>query len=277
MPDVVDPGNLITGSGSQYQYLNMLFGTGSNAVVKQVEGLDAMPDIRTDDTERSDDHGSHSGVDQLQARVIDMDVTFTLASHALALTTVRAAAKVMRPARTAELAKFVFQRPGEPKRFCWAKPRRRAFPSNYDLAHGRPDGKMQWYCPDPRIYRLSESTHTISIDSGENTAVDEVVTLGDFDTKPVLIITGQGDNPRISNDDDGGRTVRFDLSMDGDDVLVLDFARRTATLNGAEAYQFKRGDNEWWTLLDGANEITVSRTGVTGLQTYEFRWRDAWV
>jgi phage-related protein len=277
MPDVASPGDLITGVGVQYQFGSMLFGTGSDCVVTSVEGLDSMPDLRTDDVERNDDHGSHSGIDQMQSRVIDMEATFSVDSHATAMASIRSAARVMRPQRSAELWKFVFQRPGEPRKFCWAKPRRRQFPSNYDLAHGRAEGKLQWYCPDPRIYRLAQSSYTITLNSGQNIATDEVITLGDFDTKPVLTITGQGTNPRIANADDGGRTVRFDLVMGGADVLVLDFARRTARLNGNEAYQYRRGDNEWWTLLDGANTVTVSRADVTGLQTYEFRWNDAWV
>lgn len=275
--EVPAPGGLIDGSGSQYEFGGILMGTGSSIVMDSVEGLDSMPDITSDDDDRNDTHGSYSGVDLMQARVIEMDIDLLGSTHALTLTSIRQLSKATRPRDDALLRKLVFQRPGEPKRYCAVKPRRRAFPSNYELAHGLAKGKLQFYAPDPRIYRLAESTKTITILDGTSQRTSELTTLGDFDTLPVLTVTGAGSNLRITNEDNGNRTVKWDVVMDADDVLVIDFENRTATLNGADAYSFKRGDNQWWKLLDGGNTIQVNRTGVVGPQTYEFRWHDAWI
>lgn len=272
-------GDLVTGVGAQYEFANILFGTNSSPiiVVDKVDGLDSMPDIRKEDIERNDTHGDVTGVDLLASRVIDMDVDISSPSHAAALSALRSLGLAMRPLRTTALQQFVFQRPGEPKRFVWAKPRRKDFPSNYELSQGLGKGKLQWYAPDPRIYSMVENVTDIVIAASTSSASGTVTNGGDFEMFPVLEIIGEGTNPRVTNNT-LGRAVRFDLTMAAGDTLRLDFARKTATLNGAEAYQFKRGDNQWWDLLAGGNSVTVSRGNApVGTQTFRFRHRDAWV
>jgi phage-related protein len=272
-------GDLVVGEGSQYEFNGVLFGTLSDPqiVVDKCEGLDSMPDLRTDDIERNDTHGDYSGVDLLASRVIDMDVNIATSTHVASLNALRLLGAAMRPRRDTVLQQLVFQRPGEPKRFVYAKPRRKEFPSNYDLAQGLGKGALQWYAPDPRIYRFTETVTDITIPAGATSATGTVTNGGDFETWPVVEILGQGTNPRVTHNGQA-RANRFDLTMaNANDLLTLDSARRTAVFNGGDGYQYRRGDNQWFDLLPGANSITVTRTGTTGTLRFRFRHRDAWI
>lgn len=275
------PGYYVNGAGSQYEFGGVAMGTESSPqiVVEQVEGLDSMPDIRSEDQDRSDTHGDFSGVDLLAARIVEMDIDLVTSTHSDAMEALRRLGLAMRPSRDTLLRKLVFQRPGEVERFVLAKPRRKEFPSNAELARGLGKGKLQWYCPDPRIYSLAEIATDITIADGQSTATGTVTNSGDFEMWPVLEILHTGTavtNPRITHDG-LTRAVRFDLTLNNNDVLRLDFQHKTATLNGVEAYQYKRGDNQWWDLLAGSNSITVSRTGTTGSTRFRFLHRDAWI
>lgn len=275
-------GDLVTGVGAQYEFNNVLLGTNSSPqiIVEKCDGLDSMPDLRTDDIERNDTHGDFAGMDFLASRVIEFDINLLhtgTTAHADALTSLRTLGKAMRPKRDTSLQQLVFQRPGEPKRFVWAKPRRKEFPSNYELARGLGKGTLQFYAPDPRIYRFTETVVDITIPAGQTTASGTVTNGGDFETWPVVEILGQGTNPRVTHNAQA-RALRFDLSMpNADDLLVLDTEKKTAVFNGSDGYGYKRGDNQWFDLLDGGNSITVTRTGTTGTLRFRFRFRDAWV
>lgn len=274
-------GDLINGAGSQYEFAGVLMGTLSmpKVLVEEVTGLDSMPDIRSEDIERSDTHGDFSGIDLLASRIIEMDIDILSTSHMMSLDALRMLGRAMRPLRTNALQQFVFQRPGEVKKFVWAKPRRKQFPSNYELAHGLGKGKLQFYAPDPRIYAFAQTTTDITIPAGQTTANGTVTNTGDFEMWPVLEITATGSgssNPKVTHNG-LGRALRFDLVLADGDVLLLDSHNKTAKLNGLEAYQYKRGDNQWWDLLAGSNSITVSRTGSTGSLRFRFLHRAAWI
>lgn len=259
-------------------------GTGTLYVVESMQGLDDMPELRTDDTDRNDDHGTIPGLDLLPARTVVGEVSLTDTSHANIMARYRLLAKAMAPSRI-ELP-FVFQRPGEVKKQIFARPRRRSFPSNYEAAHGLAKGTMQWYAPDPRIYAWAESSQVITIAAGQTTASAVINNLGDFRTAPRFTIAGAGTNPRIAvsaqtPDRDGthynGRTTSVDHPMGAGDTFAISSRLKTITLNGAQGYSKKRTDSQWFELMPGNSTITVTRTTNVGIQTYTVYWYNAWI
>lgn len=276
-------GDLITGA-TQYEYGGVLMGTGTLYVVESMEGLDDMPELRTDDTDRQDDHGAVPGLDLLPARTILGSIAIDEASHANIMAKYRTLAVAMAPSKI--LTPFVYQRPGEVKKQCFVRPRRRSLPSTYDVAHGLSRGALQWLAPDPRIYALVEKSQVITIGAGATSASASITNAGGFRTAPRFTVAGTGTNPRIAvslqtADPDGtnfnGKTTAVDFAMGAGDTFAISARLKTITLNGAQGYQYKRTDSAWFELMPGSQTITVSRTGTTGTQTYTVFWYDAWI
>jgi phage-related protein len=262
----------------QYEYNGLLMGSLTSYVVEGIEGLWDLPDIRTADQERLDWHGDNPGEDLIAPRRKVITIKAYADTQTQMETNLALLAKTFRQ-RNNQLP-FVWQRPGQAKKFVNARPRRRQFPTSYEMAHGLAAGSVELYCPDPTIYALANSTATVVLASGAAGASTTTATNGgDFEVWPTLTITGAGTNPRISNQQDSNRQVRIDVSMGAGDTLVINTHpnARTATLNGVDRYDLVRNDNQWWMLQSGANTIGFSRTGTAGSQTLTVVWNDGWM
>lgn len=287
-------GDLIT-RATQYEFGGLLLGSGTPYIVESMEGLDSMPELRSDDEDRQDDHGAIPGIDLLPGRTIEATLNVNDVSHAAIMARYRDMARVMSPSRV-EIP-LVFRRPGEDRKQVFARPRRRNFPSNYDVAHGLAIGSLQWFAPDPRIYSLIERSAQVVL-AGDVANADGTVTpgarsgsvvvnnAGDFRTFPRFRIEGDGTNPRIAVSNqtpapDGtsynGRTFAIDYDMAAADRFDIDSKRKTIALNGANSYRFRRTDSRWWELMPGTQTVTFSRSDTTGTQTYTVYWYDAWI
>lgn len=268
----------------QYEYMSVLMGTGSGIVVQECNGLDSLPDLRTNDQDRTDDHGSVPGLDLMGARHIDMSVAVDDDSHIDVTASMRTLARAMLP-RNSNVP-FIFMRPGEVKKQCFVRPRRRSFSSNSDMAAGLAKGDMAWVAHDPRIYSVAVTQAVIPLAAGEAAASVEVDYAGDFRTAPLFVIDGQGSDPRIAvsgqdEDVDGfsynGRTTAFDLILAAGQQMVIDSKVKTATVDGVDAFGTRRNDNQWWQLMPGPNVINFSRSNPVGAQTLTVSWLTAWL
>lgn len=269
-------GDLIT-RNYQYEFNGILMGSNTAYTVEGLEGLWAMPELRTADIERNDAHGDIPGEDLMGPRTLEADIKVTADTQIAMETAMMAVAKAMRP-RTDE-AEFVWQRPGQVKKFVKCRPRKRSFPSNFEMARGLATGSVVLYAPDPVIYSLAERTSNINLAAGVASGSTTWTSQGDFETWPRFTLTGAGSNPRFSNNQESGRQVRIDVVMAAGDTLVVDTHpdRRTVTLNGVDRYDLVRTDNQWWRLFAATNTITFSRTDTTGSQSLAIAGRDGWV
>lgn len=271
--------------GVQYEYASILFGTTTHLVVQTMDGLDSSPELASDDTDRNDDHGSIPGRDLLKSREVTMALEVDGLGHADVMATFRNLARVMRPLKVE--VPFVFKRPGEVKKQVFVRPRKRAFPSNAEVAMGLGKGSLNWLAPDPRIYSLTEHHLQIVLAAGANSGQVVVNNAGDFHAYARFVLSGAGTNPRIAvsgqtpdpldGSNDNGRTTALDLNMAAGDVLQVFPKTKHILLNNANAYQVRRNDNQWWELMPGNNTVTFDRTGTAGIQTLDIFWFDAWL
>lgn len=262
----------------QYEYNGLLMGANTPYLIEGLEGLWDMPDIRTSDMERIDSHGDVGGEDFMASRKLIATIKAYADTQTVMETNLATMAKAFQP-RSGEL-QLVWQRPGQVKKYINARPRRRSFPTSYEMAHGLSAGTVELYAPDPTIYALAGKTASVVLAAGDPGASTVVATnAGDWEVWPVLTVTGAGTNPRIANNTDSGKTVRIDVSMGAGDTLVINThpSSRTVTLNGTDRYDLVRSDNQWWRLLAGANTISFSRTGTAGAQTLTVAWNDGWI
>lgn len=273
-------GDLLTGVGVQYEYMGILFGSGTNNIVAEITGLDSMPELVTEDVQRTDTHGASEGTDLMASREIVMtlnavrDNVFGNDRHAQILSFYRDLARVMTPRD--DRVQFCFQNPGEDAKQLWVRPRRRDLPNTGDVATGLSVGSLAWVAPDPRIYSLEQHSASITLPIGVASNSFIVDNLGDFYSDPIVTITGAGANPRITNGA-VSRTVAFDLAQGSGQTLAFDFGLRTAKLDGTSVYSARRTDNQWWSLEPGENTIAFNRSVTTAAQTFTIFWYDAWI
>lgn len=88
---------------------------------------------------------------------------------------------------------------------------------------------------------------------------------GNFESWPVLTVTGAGSNAKVTNTTQGAGAI-LDF---GTNVLpvgtVIDLKKRTVLSGEVDNYSFVQPGSVWWSLLSGANVITVSGTAVFSL------------
>lgn len=260
----------------QYEFNGLLMGSGTPYTVTGLEGLWALPEIRTADIERNDGHGDVPGEDLMGPRIMEAEITVTADTQTLMETHMLNIARAMR-VRQDDIP-LVWLRPGQAKKQVNCRPRRRSFPSKYEMARGIAEGMVQLYCPDPLIYANLEKTLQITLPAATASGSAVWANNGDFETWPKFTLQGAGSNPRFANQQAANRQVRIDLVMASGDTLVVDThpLRRTVALNGVDRYDLVRIDNQWWELLEGNNTITFSRTATTGSQTLTVAARDTW-
>jgi hypothetical protein len=137
------------------QWGDLTFGPGTPYAVSVLEGLDDLPDIRTDDLERPGQHGDYTSPDYTAARTITLGLTMVAddpdAYRQLCLD-LRAATQ---PQRTPAALQFTDQ-----DTLVWAKVRRRAIPYDAENLWRTGTAALELYCADPYLYGLDERTQS---------------------------------------------------------------------------------------------------------------------
>lgn len=268
-------GELITKPG-QYEFRDLLLGSETPYVVEEVTGLFDLPAMDAEDEDRQDQHGFFPGVLLSAGRTIDIsframgnnpDETFEMLE--LLMSTFK---------QTRDEEPLVYERPGWGKRRVYGRVYRRAFPSNYELAHGLLDGAVQLKCADPRHYSNDEEEHVWTIADGSSSAQRTMYNDGHEETVPYIALGGPFTDPIIQNQTNGNLQVKLDIQTSTNDVLIVDFKRRTVIRNNTDVTgSVIRPDSRWWELLPGGNTIQISRSNTVGTGEVNFRYRHAWM
>jgi hypothetical protein len=260
------------GAGS---WNGLAFGPGSRFHVTAIDGLDDLPGLRTQDTDRPADHGAWGGTDLAQPRTIllefglrgdDPDHLEALAAQAR---TAFAVASTDAPLVLRDGADTV-----------WARVRRRALP--YDAAMLPRIGKcvVEFVALDPRVYG-PQTGGTVGLPGaspgmGFNAAFNlgfggaaplssiTVGNAGNVDGRLVLTIAaGSAALPTPAVEQVGRGTIALTGTLNAGDVAVLNPRDRTVLVNGAPRYDLLRVDSVWPTLPPGGAVYRFS-AGTTG-------------
>ncbi|MFF7879109.1 phage tail domain-containing protein [Streptomyces californicus] len=156
------------------QWGPLTFGPGGRYHVTAIEGLDDLPDIRSDDMERPGQHGTYTGPDYTGPRVIQVglglrgDTPDELRDLTLALRAATQPQETPAPMRLLDQDTLVY-----------GKIRRRSIP--YDAEHLWRTGTaaLELYCADPYLYGLEErSASTTAYSPAAGRTYPLVYTLG---------------------------------------------------------------------------------------------------
>ncbi|MEV6313358.1 hypothetical protein AB0M10_32815 [Streptomyces sp. NPDC051840] len=275
------------------QWGDLQIGPGSRYHVTAVEGLDDMPDIRSDDMERPGQHGDYTGPDYVGARVIQLglglrgDSPDELRALTLAL---RAATQ---PQRQPEPLLLLDQ-----DTLVYGKIRRRSIP--YDAEHLWSTGTaaLEVYCADPYLYGLEErSASTVAYSpaagrtyplvysgggrtfgsagqSGRITATND----GDSPAYPVLRLDGPIANPSIEQINTGGG-LTIDATLGDGEFLLIDTRTRAVLYMGTSPRRsWVRAGATWPLFMPGRNDLAYRGTALPGSPGQQslltVTWRD---
>lgn len=90
---------------------------------------------------------------------------------------------------------------------------------------------------------------------------------------PQIIITGQYTNPQINNNSTG-QFIKVNVTTAPGDVIIIDMANRTITLNGTSILATRTGN--WWGLLPGETLVSLETDDPTDEQEGVIRYRPAY-
>jgi|SRR5688572_23237553 len=273
------------------EYGGVLLGANTSYDIVGITGLDDLPDVRTSDIPRPSDHGLYPGPDFAAGRIIEVEVEVTGATEAAFRANVEAlaAATILRSDETA----LVFRLPAfTGDRQIFARPRRRAIPTDmgYVLQVGR--AVLQFAAADPRVYaatlatlsvtaatsgggRTYNRTYNLTYAAGGTGGTLMATNAGNFPTRPILTVTGPSDTPRIENVT-AGKALEVGLSLAAGEFLVIDTDERTVMLGGTSSrYSSLTAASRWWELAPGDNSLKF--TSASNVGTLQVSYRSAWL
>ena len=137
-------------------------GPGAGVQVLEVDGLEGIPNLRTQDTNRGYMDGSFSGRDFIDARVI----TFTLQIMSDDLNSMQTylaeLQQYLMPQRSGINVLQVYLPGGRGVRRLYGRVRKRQITIDPSYSYGRAIATLEFFCPDPRIYADLVTSYTIN-------------------------------------------------------------------------------------------------------------------
>lgn len=262
----------------QFELRGLLLGDGTDYEVTKVQGLD-MPDVRA----RTLDPYRHGlvgvGDHWFGARevIIDLDVLGTPGADLA--NKLRDLATATQPSSSDLVMSYRLE--GESTRRINVRPIGRTYPVDVAATRGFVPVALRFVAYDPRLYADAETSTPITIASGAVNGSATITNAGTFETLPVMTMTGGVPTTSLSmtNLADSSRVVKvLTTGLATADILVVNFAKRTVTVNGVNRYDLVDATTRWWRLLPAGNIVSVSRpTGDAYGSTFTFTHRDAWV
>lgn len=267
-------------------------GPGQGVQVLQVDGLEDVPTLRTQDESRGYTDGMFSGRDFLGGRVVTVNLQI-MSDSLNPMQTYLTQLKQYLISQQTGLGTLQLYLPNRGVQRLYARVRRRSISIDPDYVYGRAEAKVEFFCPDPRIYNDLQSSASVTANAGSlraynrtynmtysiasgGTGFATVTQVGNYETWPVFTITGACSSPIITNVTTGQTLTFPTLTMTAADTLTVNSDLRTVLLNGGAARNLLGNTSSWWSLLPNvASTFTLSAAAGTPSATITFR--DAYI
>lgn len=252
-------------------------------LLRGVDGWDGVPTVGQV-LQRAGDHGAYVAPQYFGPRPITLRVRAAAQTQALRDT---ARALMQQAVAVSDLLTFTYNEP-VPKTALVRRSGRllESYPTLNDV-----DFTIGLIAPDPRKYG-TQTYSAVASANGQLLGLAPPITPpvllpaqplpgslvvtnhGNFETRPVITITGPITAPAVYNQTTG-QTISFStLALGASDRLKVDLLNRTAFLNNA----FRAADpwSSWWVLAPGSSQIILQGSAATGSQM-TVTYQDAWM
>lgn len=253
---------------------------------EKLDGWDGL-DVSGQVVQRSSDHGGWASEQFLAPRVMTWTVLAQAPDQA---TRDLARAKMQAAMPISTLGTFTYNEP-IPKQ---AMVRRSGRLAETYMTLTEVEFSVLMIAPDPRKYSTTLKNQTTTFTSNivpvgitvpftvpwssppiPPTGSMTVHNAGNFETRPVITITGPVTGPALINSTQGRQVTWRSLVMGPTDVLVIDTDLKQAILNGSAVYPADY-TSAWWVLNPGDTQIQLGGSTAGGA-TISVSWRDAWL
>lgn len=274
-------------------------GPGQGVQVLQVEGLEGLPNLRTQDTGRGYADGAFSGRDFLDSRSIIFtlqimnDATNTMQNYLQQLQ------YYLMPQRSGLNVLQVYLPGGRGVRRIYGRVRRRQITVDPQYVYGRAVAQLEFFCPDPRFYNDTASQYFVNsiasqfrsynrtynlsyvaTPSAGGTGVVDVTNLGTYETWPSFSVTSYtatpASNVKIINYTTGEYLLFSSVTIGGNDTITVDSDLRTVLFNSVPARNILSVDSRWFSLAPQATTQIGVESGA-GVADCVITYRDAYI
>lgn len=278
----------------QFQFGSYVFG-GSNSVtqIDEVDGLESLPEVRTQDDNRGYNDGMFSGRDFYSGRTITLTMKTFAGNGNNAQQNFRLLQAAMLP-QTSGTTTLTFQlSTTDSEKIIQARVRTRQTLIDPNYTYGYIRSQYTLFCPDPAYYSSTLKTGTMAPQTPLGRTYDRiynliygggslinslaVVNAGWATTYPTITINGPIKNPTLGNVTTG-QYMTINYSLTNTDSLVIDLYQKLITLNGVSARNLLAGNSTWFGAPPGTSNFYFTGTQtLIGTTQATVTYRDAYV
>jgi phage-related protein len=268
-------------------------GAGSPYQITSVDGLEALPDIRTQDDNRGYFDGMFSGRDFLGGRHITINLLILAGNGNTAQKNYNLFQAAVQPQTTGTTPLQYQLSPTDGLQRVYARTRTSRASIDPEYSYGYIKAQYSFFCPDPRYYddslntatmtvtnplgRNYNKTYNITYGGGSNATSTTVTNAGWATTYPVITLVGPVTNPTIGSSTQG-TSITLSGTYASTDTIVIDLDSKLVTLNGASARNLLSGTSNWFSAAPGSNQFYMTGTGtLAGTTSATITWRNAYI
>jgi hypothetical protein len=280
-------------SNYQFQFGSFAFGAGSDFQILSVDGLEGLPELSTQDSDRGYNDGMFSGRDFLRGRQLIFQMLVLAGSGNSAQQNFNLLQTNLLYQQQGTTAMNFKLSPTDSEYLINARVRSVKAMVDPEFTYGFIKVAVNMFCPDPRYYsatatsaamvpsaalgRTYDRTYNLVYGGGSITNATAIVNNGWTATYPTITITGPVTNPTVGNVTTG-QYLTINTGVTNTDTLVIDLDQKTVTLNGVYARNLLTGNSEWFSAPPGTSYFTFTGTNiVVGTTTAVVNYRSAFV
>lgn len=276
-----------------FQFGSYAFGAGTFSPVTEIEGLESIPELRTQDDNRGYNDGAFSGRDFYNGRTMTFSINTFAGGGRSAQQNYELLQNSLIPQQTGTTA-FVFKlSPTDSEKTIQARVRQLKTKVDPDFTYGFIKSQVVFFCPDPRYYdntvlsatiptpstlngRTYNRVYPLSFGGGASSLVT-INNAGRIYTSPTITVTGPVTVPVIGTLE-SGNAISTNVIMNLGDTLVIDTDQKLVTLNGASVRNLVTAGSNWFVADPGSTTFTFTASGgTTGATTATISYSNAYV
>jgi len=259
-------------------------GAGSPYQIQSVDGLEALPDIRSQDDNRGYADGMFSGRDFLSGREITIQFLCLASTGATAQVNFNTIQRALLPQQSGTTPLYFLMSNADTEQVVYARVRGLRATVDPNYTYGYITSQVEFFCPDPAYY--NQNTQTASLDytppggrtynrvynlvygGGSVLITTTIANNGWATTYPIIEINGPITDPVLGNQTQNA-ALYFTGTYTNTDILRVDLYNKLITLNGSPARNLLIS-GEWFSAQPGNNlfyltgDAGSTTVGVTG-------------
>ena len=279
-----------------FQFNGLTFGSGTPFQVYDVDGLEGLPDLRTQDDNRGFNDGEFSGRDFYSGRHLTFTILVLAGNGNTAQQNLNLLQAALIPQQSGTTTLYYLLDVNATTQRLEARVRSRKVLIDPEYTFGYIRAQYTFFAPDPRYYddtlktitfsptptangRTYSRTFNYTYGGVSNINQGTVVNAGTVATDGTITIAGPATLPVISVSNSAGTfALTVNYALQTGDVLTIDTSLKTLTLNGSTARNLLLNSSSWFNFPPGSSTLSFSASNVTtGTTSVSVTYRNAYV